>query len=227
MTATADDCYSLSAAGPAVIPTRGFDGRDLGRAWHHHAGPRCDRQAAGADPVAPQSSGDPADLLVTRDSGTLTSPKSGERHCGRNPSRPAVKAEAAVAAAAPAPDAAVRMRIRADARAHALPACGWSDKRLCRWTWRRMRDSNSRGVAPNTLSSTGGWCSPLAPRPSMTSRNALGVDAGERCWTPVNERQGTETRLASAARSAEGIPESPVNVEAISRTGHKGRREIW
>ena len=65
------------------------------------------------------------------------------------------------------------------------------------------------------------------PRPSMTSRNALGVDAGERCWAPVNERQGTETRLASAARSAEGIPESPVNVEAISRTGHKGRREIW
>jgi hypothetical protein len=39
-------------------------------------------------------------------------------------------------------------------------AIGYLGQYLLRSAWRRMRDSNSRGVAPNTLSNTAGRCSP-------------------------------------------------------------------
>jgi hypothetical protein len=42
------------------------------------------------------------------------------------------------------------------------PASGCQGGCSCRPAWRRMRDSNSRGVAPNTLSNNADQRSPLA-----------------------------------------------------------------
>ena len=78
-----------------------------------------------------------------------------------------------------------------------LPA-GYLDRRSRRSAWRRMRDSNSRGVAPNTLSNTARPCPPLA---GTVREHQPAAAAANRWQTSVNEtRSETKTLCASLRR---------------------------
>ncbi len=82
-------------------------------------------------------------------------------------------------------------RSETSARAHDF-AKAWPEGHLRRSPWRRMRDSNSRGVAPPTRFPTRLAGVRLSPPAFVTSHDAMGADVRERLRTGVNETR-TET----------------------------------